>query len=65
MYPLKFQKKFNLGISFGLTIKLDGILTTCVSHDFLKANLSILPSLQNDVVLLFRGELKILKTLWV
>jgi hypothetical protein len=54
MCPLKISKNFNSGIPFGLTIKLDGTLITSVSRDIFLANLSVLPSLQNDVVLPFR-----------
>jgi hypothetical protein len=55
MCPLKVSKNLNSGILFSLTIKLDGILITSVSRDIFLTNLFVLPSLQNNVVLPFRG----------
>jgi hypothetical protein len=54
MYHIKVLKIFNLSIPSGLTVKLNGILTTPKQRRF--------ASLQNNIVLPFKGELKILET---
>jgi hypothetical protein len=51
MYPLKISKIVNAGILSPSPVKPDGKVNTCVSRDFFYAILSILPSLQNDIVL--------------